>query len=136
MRCDDAQRLIESHLDGAFEGEPAAALRAHLTSCAACAHELALAERISRELQALPPVESSVDADQHLARMWRRERTTWMSAAAAVIVVAIVGAVGVQRYQQRQRQMQEAALQTRYALSKLAEVSRTAGLAPTKGEER
>ena len=135
MRCDDAQRLIESHLDGAFEGEPAMALRSHLTRCPACARELALAERIASELRELPPIEPSGDPLARVARVQRREQLGWIAAAAAAVVVVLAGSVQIQRHEQRQREMAEAAAQTRYAFSKLAEVSRVAGLAP-KGDER
>lgn len=52
--CDQADERLEAYLDGELGEFEAARLRRHLSSCAACAAELAWAERVQEGLRALP----------------------------------------------------------------------------------
>src|SRR6476469_108447 len=57
ISCADASDSLEPYLDGDLPPREADRLREHLGSCAACAAELALAERIQRELRSLPQLD-------------------------------------------------------------------------------
>src|SRR3954449_2802373 len=54
LHCDEALDLLEPFLDGDLSPAESARLQAHLSGCAACAAELALARRVQAGLRALP----------------------------------------------------------------------------------
>ncbi|MCB1054676.1 MAG: zf-HC2 domain-containing protein [Acidobacteria bacterium] len=52
--CDEADERLEAYLDGDLSEFEAARLKRHLSTCTACAAELAWAERVQHGLRALP----------------------------------------------------------------------------------
>jgi len=144
LTCYDALELIEPFVDGDLEGAEAARLRSHLAGCHACAAELALAERIQRELRALP----QLDCPPEIVERVRREGAQVLpfrspvrprgaglpfriAAAAALLALALWGGALFIRSQQRPRQpsaaeVARATQEARYALAYLGKVSRQA----------
>jgi len=140
--CDDVIDHLELYLDGldgtdgSDEGLPGltdaerATVEDHLTRCPACAQELGRAQRIRDGLRALP----EVPFDLPLAgRETRRPWTRWSVplATAAVLLLALITGV-VWRTSQpatsvpevSAEEMARAELEARYALARLAEVTR------------
>lgn len=72
-RCEEALDRIEPYLDGDLSGEEADRLREHLGRCPACAAELQLAERIQRELRALPQLDCPPEVLERVERASRGE---------------------------------------------------------------
>jgi hypothetical protein len=149
LTCDRALDLIEPFVDGDLEGAAAGRLRSHLESCRACAAEWTLAERIRRELRALP----QLDCPPEIVERVRREGAQIaqilpfrspvrprgavlpfrIAAAAALLAVALGGGALFIRSQQRPRQPSAAEIaratqEARYALAYLGKVSRQASL--------
>lgn len=145
MTCDIALDLVEPYVDGDLEPAEAGRLRAHLEGCSACAGELALAQRIQRELRALP----QLDCPPEIVERVRREGAQILPfrspvrnsaglpfrlvAAAAVLALAVGGGALFVRSQQQPRQpsaaeVARATQQARYALAYLGRVSRQASL--------
>ncbi|HEV7504291.1 MAG TPA: anti-sigma factor [Thermoanaerobaculia bacterium] len=146
LKCHDALDLLEPYVDGDLETAEAERLRSHLESCRACAAELVLAERIQRELRALP----QLDCPPEIVERVRREGAQVLSfrsparprgpalpfriaAAAALLAVALGGGIFFVRSQQQPRQpsaaeVARATQQARYALAYLGRVSRQASL--------
>jgi hypothetical protein len=147
--CDTALDLIEPFVDGDLEEAEADRLRSHLGSCRPCAAELALAERIQRELRALP----QLDCPPEIVERVRREGAQIaqilpfrspvrprgavlpfrIAAAAALLAVALGGGALFIRSQQQPRQpsaaeVARATQEARYALAYLGKVSRQASL--------
>jgi anti-sigma factor (TIGR02949 family) len=143
MTCDGALDGIEPFLDGELPPEEADRLRSHLAGCRACAGELALAERIQRELRALPQPDCPPELIERVVRAGRgevvpfpsRDRTplrTRIAAAAAVLALAVGGGSLFLHYQQpRDRpspeQVAEATREARLALAYLGRATRKAG---------
>jgi hypothetical protein len=146
LTCYDALDLIEPFVDGDLEPAEADRLRSHLGSCRSCAAELALAERIQRELRALP----QLDCPPEIVERVRREGAQVLpfrspvrprgavlpfriAAAAALLAVALGGGAFFIRSQQQPRQpsaaeVARATQEARYALAYLGKVSRQASL--------
>lgn len=133
---------LEAYLDGDLPAGEEARLREHLAGCPSCAAELALAEKIQRELRALPLPDCPPAVLEKVRRAGRgevvpfprRERSLGrrIAAAAAALVLALGG--GVLFYQAQQPQQPSAAeiaqaeMEARYALAYISKVSQRAGL--------
>ncbi|HEX3553030.1 MAG TPA: anti-sigma factor [Thermoanaerobaculia bacterium] len=142
--CDTALDLLEPYVDGDLAPAAAARLRSHLESCPACAAELALAERIQRELRSLPRLDCPpeiVERARHQGaevvpfRLPLSRRRTGLpfriAAAAALLAFSLGGGALFIRSQQQHRRATEIAQateQARYALALLGRVSRRTGL--------
>ncbi|HSS49280.1 MAG TPA: zf-HC2 domain-containing protein [Thermoanaerobaculia bacterium] len=143
--CYDALDLVEPYVDGDLEPAEAERLRSHLESCLSCAAELALAQRIQRELRALPQLDCPPEIVERVRREGAqvlpfrspaRPRGTGLpfrlAAAAALLALALGGGALFVRSQQQQRQraaeVAQATAEARYALALLGKVSRRAGL--------
>lgn len=146
LACHDALDLIEPFVDGDLEPAEAERLRSHLETCSVCAAELALAERIQRELRALP----QLDCPPEIVERVRREGAQVLAfrspvrprvaglpfriaAAAALVALALGGAALFLRWQLQPRQpsaaeVARATQEARYALAYLGKVSRQASL--------
>ncbi len=101
MKCDDVRSLLEDDSDRLLDGNVEAALRAHLEGCASCSREhdaqVVLRERVAELPRSLEPprdlwpeIEAQIAA-QRVVRV-RFGRRALMAAAAAVLVVSLVGA--------------------------------------------
>jgi len=142
--CANASDLLEAYLDGDLPPEEADLLREHLGSCAACAAERALAERIQRELRSLPQPDCPPEVIERVVRAGRgevvpfpsRDRTSRprIAAAAAVLALAVGGGslfVHLQQQhlqQQRERQVAQATQEARFALAYLGRATHKVGL--------
>jgi anti-sigma factor (TIGR02949 family) len=143
MTCDDALDGIEPFLDGELPPEEAERLRSHLAGCRACAGELALAERIQRELRALPQPDCPPEVIERVVRAGRGEVVPFparpsglrvrIAAAAAVLALAVGGGSLFLHVQQQQEerpspeQVAEATREARLALAYLGRATRKAG---------
>ncbi len=130
---------LEAYLDGDLPPREADRLREHLGSCAACAAELALAERIQRELRSLPQPDCPPEVIERVVRAGRgevvpfpsRDRTSRprIAAAAAVLALAIGGgSLFVHLQTQRERQVAQATREARFALAYLGRATHKVGL--------
>jgi len=144
ISCADASDSLEPYLDGDLPTGEADRLREHLGSCAACAAELALAERIQRELRSLPQPDCPPEVIERVVRAGRGEVVPFPSrdrasrpriaAAAAVLALAVGGGslfVHLQHQhlqQQRERQVAQATREARFALAYLGRATHKVGL--------
>ncbi|MBW8873805.1 MAG: zf-HC2 domain-containing protein [Acidobacteria bacterium] len=142
LTCNEALDLLEPYVDGDLSPAEAARLRSHLESCPACAAELALAERIQRELRSLPQLDCPPEIVERVRRQgaevvpFRPRRMGLplrVAAAAALLALSLGGgALFVRSQQQHQREraaeIAQATAQARYALALLGRVSRRTGL--------
>src|SRR4051812_32105784 len=137
LHCDEALDLLEPFLDGDLSPAESARLQAHLSGCAACAAELALAGRVQAGLRALPQPDCPPELLTRLAQTIEtgrgevvafpsRARTLRhrFAAVAAVAALAVGGGalfVHLQHLQQReetrQAQVAEATREARFALA-------------------
>jgi anti-sigma factor RsiW len=101
-----AVALIEEHLDGRLSDALEVDLAAHLDRCDACRAELELADRIHREMSALPKFDTPPhviaaarrriddNIETRLAPSWiGRRRPVWTAAVAAAVTALAVTAV-------------------------------------------
>ena len=117
LDCASAQRLIDAFLLDEADATSGAALRAHLTGCAACAADLGGITHLMRLLAVLPEPIAAPDLDERLIlaaiadRQRRHEHRSWLqdlrtrvfrgairttgTLAATVITVALLGATFV-----------------------------------------
>jgi anti-sigma factor (TIGR02949 family) len=144
ISCADALDFLEPYLDGDLPAGQADRLREHLGSCAACAAELALAERIQRELRSLPQPDCPPEVIERVVRAGRgevvpfpgrKEPLRWRIAAAAAVVALTVGGGSLfvhlqnQRLQtQKEQQVAQATQEARFALAYLGRATHKAGL--------
>lgn len=142
ISCADALDFLEPWLDGDLPSPEADRLREHLGSCAACAAELALAERIQRELRSLPQPDCPPEVIERIVRKGRgevvpfpgrKEPPRWRIAAAAAVAVLGLGGGSFflhlqQVRHQRERQVAQATQEARFALAYLGRATHKAGL--------
>jgi mycothiol system anti-sigma-R factor len=93
MNCQNARDRLEALLDGELGADEAAALRAHLRTCPACAERLVEAETlrplVRRALQRhVAPAGLADDLRRRLARERRPARPWWGALAAGIAVLA------------------------------------------------
>src|SRR5436305_12462754 len=141
LTCNEALDLLEPYVDGDLAPAEAGRLGSHLESCPACASELALAERIQRELRALPQLDCPPEIVERVRRQgaevvaFRRPlprrrtglplRALRVAAAAALLALSLGGGALFVRSQQQQRRAAEVAqatVEARYALALLGRV--------------
>jgi anti-sigma factor (TIGR02949 family) len=140
ISCADALDFLEPYLDGDLPPRETERLREHLGSCAACAAELALAERIQRELRSLPQLDCPPEVIERVVRRGRgevvpfpgrREPLRWRIAAAAAVVALGLGGGSLFVHFQHQREQQQVAQATqeaRFALAYLGRATHNVGL--------
>ncbi|HEX4964649.1 MAG TPA: zf-HC2 domain-containing protein [Thermoanaerobaculia bacterium] len=141
LSCGDALDLLEPYVDGELAPAEAASLRSHVEGCPACARELALAERIQRELRSLPQLDCPPEIVERVRRQgaevvpFRPRLTTRLplrlAAAAALLALALGGGAFFVRHQQQEAKAAEVARATRearFALAYLGKVSRRTSL--------
>jgi anti-sigma factor (TIGR02949 family) len=148
LSCEAALDLIEPSLDGDLDAGEEARLRAHLAACAACAAELAFAQRVQRELRALPQPEVPPELLARVVQAGRGEIVPFpvpraaprlpagrlrIAAAAAVAILALGGGslfFHGQKPDDRPspEQIAEATREARFALATLGKATRRAGL--------
>jgi len=114
LDCASAQRLIDAFLLDEVDTTSGAALRVHLTGCAACAADLRGITHLMRLLAVLPEPTAAADLDERLIlaaiadRQRRHEHRSWLrdlrtrvfrgairttgTLAATIITVALLGA--------------------------------------------
>lgn len=138
--CEGSLDLLEAYLDGDLPAEEAGRIQEHLAACPSCAAELAFAEKIQRELRALPlpdcppeVLEKVYQAGKgevvQFQRRPRRERTLGRRiAAVAAALVLSVGGGALFFHAQRQQQIAQAEQEARYALAYIGKLSRQTGL--------
>ena len=139
--CEEALDLLEPYLDGDLHPGEADRVRRHLEGCAACAAELRLAERIRRELRALPQPDCPPSVIERVRAAGRgkvvpfpvkdRPPRRRIAAAAAVLVLTVGGGslfVHLQHVQQQREQVARATQEARLALAYFGKVTRRTGL--------
>ena len=96
---DHPQELLAEFVDGTLAGRDLARVESHLSECAVCGEEVALAGRARSALAALPEVpvpfgtaRSAVRRSRAAPRWWRAP-AAWRVAGAAATAAAVVGAV-------------------------------------------
>jgi anti-sigma factor (TIGR02949 family) len=140
LPCDEILDLLEPYVDGDLPPETADQLRVHLETCRSCAAELALAEKIQRELRALPQLDCPPEILERVRSQggevlpFRPRRTSVplrVAAAAAVLVLALGGGALFLRSQQPRQpsaaEIAQATEEARYALAYIGKVSRRTG---------
>jgi anti-sigma factor (TIGR02949 family) len=144
LQCEEALDLLEPFLDGDLDAGDADRLRGHLAACPACAAELAFAERVQRELRALPQPECPPELLARVVQNGRGEVVPFLqpqpqpqrtgrlriAAAAALLILTIGGGslfVHLQHVQQQREQVAEATREARLALAYFGKVTRKAG---------
>jgi len=139
LSCEEALDLIEPFLDGDLDAGDAERLRGHLAACAACVAELGFAERVQRELRALPQPECPPAVMARVVQEGRGEVVPFrplrterlrIAAAAALVTLAIGGGslfVHLQQVQQQREQVAQATREARLALAYFGKVTRKAG---------
>ncbi|MDQ2854745.1 MAG: zf-HC2 domain-containing protein [Acidobacteriota bacterium] len=111
MKCESCLKLLEEYLDGELIEQEAAALSAHLITCAACAHEVdhltverEIYTRYDRELDNMPATWSAIAArttetDKVIASSRRLNFREWfvvpsfgwsLAAVMAILIFAVV----------------------------------------------
>jgi len=139
-RCEEALEWIEPYLDGDLPGEEADRLKAHLGRCPACAAELQLAEKIQRELRALPQLDCPPEVMERVERAGRgevvafrpRQRTSLRLMAAAALLALSVGGGALFLYLQRPpdqpsaQEIAQATADAKLALAYLGKATRRA----------
>jgi anti-sigma factor RsiW len=96
MKCDDFMLQLDDYVDGCLSDDAARAVRAHLSTCADCASELAAATALRDAVAELPQsieprhdlwpgIAARIDADTVVRGRFGRRA---LMAAAAVLVVA------------------------------------------------
>jgi anti-sigma factor RsiW len=145
LSCEAALDLLEPFVDGDLDAAEEARLRAHLASCVSCAAERALAERIQRELRALPQPECPPELLARVVQAGRGEVVPFpaplktprrtgrlrITAAAALVALAVGGGslfVHLQHVQQQREQVAQATREARLALAYLGKVARRTSL--------
>lgn len=131
LRCDDVQHLLERYLDGAFDADETAAIESHLQGCASCRAARDLALDVQNGLRDLPRLEPSRPLDRRVRRQQWQGRAALAVLAAGLMAVA-AGAIHWRLSQPSPDEVAQAVAETRYAFSKIAEISRDAGLAPAQ----
>jgi anti-sigma factor (TIGR02949 family) len=145
LSCEAALDLLEPFVDGDLDAAEEARLRAHLAGCASCAAERGLAERIQRELRALPQPECPPELLARVVQAGRGEVVPFPSplktprrterlriaAAAALVALAVGGGslfVHLQHVQQQREQVAQATREARLALAYFGKVTRRTSL--------
>jgi anti-sigma factor (TIGR02949 family) len=143
LSCEAALDLLEPYLDGDLDAGEEARLRAHLATCPACSAELALAQRVQRELRTLPQPEVPPELLARVIQRGRGEVVPFPSprrmgrlriaAAAALAILAVGGGslfVHLQNSEDRPspEQIAEATREARFALAFVGRATRRAGL--------
>jgi anti-sigma factor (TIGR02949 family) len=145
LSCAAALDLLEPFVDGDLDAAEEARLRAHLLGCASCAAELALAERVQRELRSLPQPECPPELLARVVqagrgevvpfraplRTSRRTERLRVTAAAALVALAVGGGslfVHLQHVQQQRAQVAQATREARLALAYFGKVARRTSL--------
>jgi anti-sigma factor RsiW len=144
MLCEESLDVLEPYVDGDLPAEEAFRLQEHLAGCPACAAELVLAEKVQRELRALPlpdcppgVLEKVRQAGKgevvRFPREPRRERTLGrrIAAVAAALILSVGGGAlffHVEQVQRERQQIAQAELEARYALAYIGKLSRRTGL--------
>jgi anti-sigma factor (TIGR02949 family) len=143
MTCDEALDLLEPFVDGELPPAEADRFRSHLQGCRACAGELTLAERVQRELRALPQPDCPPEVIERVVRAGRgqvvpfpsRDRAPLrvrIAAAAALLALAVGGGSLFLHYQHPSdspspEQVAQATREARLALAYLGRTTRKAG---------
>jgi anti-sigma factor (TIGR02949 family) len=140
MTCDEALDFLEPFVDGELPSGEADRLRSHLQGCRACAGELALAERVQKELRALPQPDCPPEVIERVVRSGRgqvvpfpaRPLRVRIAAAAALLALAVGGGSLFLHYQRppdppSPEQVAEATREARLALAYLGRATRKAG---------
>jgi len=100
MMCDDVVRDLDPFIDRELDAEADKAIRDHLVGCAACRERVAEREALGRAIRTAPyytapdRLRARIAAQSTRSRVTRRFSTL---AAAAVLVLAVGGGVGLLR---------------------------------------
>ena len=100
MMCTDVGRDLDPYVDRELPPESAAAVRAHLSTCASCQQRLAEREHVGRLVRSLPYHQAPDRLRARVAGRAQHQRPTryLMSlAAAAVLVVSVAGGISLMR---------------------------------------
>ena len=101
MTCETVERDVDPYIDRELDAAADGDIRDHLTGCALCRGRVAERQALSRLLRALPYHSAPDRIRDHVSRQTTRTITrqrllTW--AAAASIIIAVGGAVGLVRW--------------------------------------
>jgi anti-sigma factor RsiW len=140
LSCEETLDLLEPYLDGDLPPREADPVRRHLAGCPACAAELALAERIQRELRVLPQPDCPPAILDRVRAAGRgtvvpfpaasRPFHQRIAAAAAVLALAVGGGsfiLHVQHVREQREQVARATREARLALAYFSKVTRRTG---------
>ena len=106
MTCEQAERDLDAYVDRELDAELAAAVRDHLSGCAACHRRVAQRDALGRMVRGAPYYPAPDRLRQRVldrtarSRSWRRV-LTW--AAAAMVVVSVGGGLTLLRSSQASR---------------------------------
>ena len=106
MTCEQAERDLDAYVDRELDAELAAALRDHLSGCAACHRRVAQRDALGRMVRGAPYYSAPDRLRQRVVGRAARSRSvrhvlTW--AAAAMIVVSVGGGLTLLRSSQASR---------------------------------
>lgn len=141
LHCEESLDILEAYVDGDLPAAEADRLREHLEACPSCAAELALAEKVQRELRTLPLPDCPPEILEKVRQAGkgavvpfpRRERTIGrrIAAVAAALLLSVGGGAlffKAQQVQREREQIAQAELEARYALAYIGKLSRRTGL--------
>ena len=106
MTCEQAERDLDAYVDRELDAEPAAAVRDHLSACAACHRRVAQRDALGRMVRGAPYYSAPDRLRQRVLGQTTRSRSvrrvlTW--AAAATIAVSVGGGLTLLRSSQASR---------------------------------
>ena len=101
MTCDTVDRSLDAYVDGELAPDAAAAMRAHVDACPACARRVAERRALIRLVQALPYYDLPTEVRTRVARTADRaarrsatmRRVVTLAAAAVLLIATAAGLV-------------------------------------------
>ena len=100
MDCKNIREILDLYVDGELSPEAAVHAETHLAECAACRNTVARLNRLRQAVktavgQYQPPSQLVAQVRQSTVFQWKRA-TTWVLAAATVLLVAVLGLISSQ----------------------------------------
>ncbi|GAB4316747.1 MAG: hypothetical protein Kow0074_04880 [Candidatus Zixiibacteriota bacterium] len=132
---------LEAFLDGDLPPEETSVIESHLSQCRDCAHELSMAQRVSRSLRSLPAMACPDEVIEAVRRRTNAPHRSWLQrwrdawrqpvlvGTAAAVMVILIAVLGIQWHQPSEVSAEEiemAEIETRWAIAKVRQVGRKA----------
>jgi len=100
MDCKNIREILDLYVDGELSPEAAVHAETHLAECAACRNTVARLNRLRQAVKTVvgqyqPPSQLVAQVRQSTVFQWKRA-TTWVLAAATVLLVAVLGLISSQ----------------------------------------